>query len=196
MKKTLLYFFFIISLKSFSFDRPFQPRIQQEFNRADEVITGKVVSIDSLSLSTNDKTIYIYNFEIYKSYIAQFGLKNIKVITDKENYPQFELHKEYLVFLQEEFNLLFSPIRYFSTDLLENVDKETLQKLENLSKNRTVILQKVEDKKFKTELKNRIQNQEVYFKNKIKFQNFIIGLLSIVSALLVFLLLKNKLKKT
>lgn len=196
MKNTFLLLFLFISWKAVSNDPAFQPTIEQQFNRADEVITGKVVSIDSLSLSTNDKKTYVYNFEIYKSYIAKFGIKNVMVITDKENYPQFELHKEYLVFLQEEFNLLFSPIMYSHNDLLENVDKKTLQELENLSKNRSVILQKVEDKKFKTELKNRIQNQEVYFKNKIKFQNFIIGLLSIVSALLVFLLLKNKLKKT
>lgn len=196
MKKTFLLLFLFISLKAVSNEPTFQPTIEQQFNRADEVITGKVVSIDSLSLSTNDKKIYVYNFEIYKSYIAKFGINNVMVITDKENYPQFELQKEYLVFLQEEFNLLFSPIRYFGTDLLENVSKKTFQELENLSKNKLIRLEKIEDKKYKTELKKEIAIQKGYFENQLKFKNYIIYLLSTVSAFLVFILLKKKLKKT
>ena len=135
MKQLFLFLFlsFFIS-KGYCCDCDTKPSIKKNWELADQVFIGKVVKVDSLFYDVDGGKMYSFTIEIQKSYKEEIfeGRERRTVMVGRGNCDfLFDVDKEYLFYIKEEFNTLNCSI-CSRTSLLVTVDKNELIVLDKL----------------------------------------------------------------
>ena len=144
MKKLFLLLLLSLSFKNYACSCDEKATIKQAYYNANEVFTGKIISVDSSHFDTTGRKIYLFDILIIHTFKTDTRKKQGEMRTlFFRNTPglcdfQFILNKEYLIYEAKEKIHYDHIIHYASgcsrTSLLSNVKQEELDKLTYLSK--------------------------------------------------------------
>lgn len=196
MKKVfLLVFLSLITSNGYCCECSEKPSIEKNWELADQIFIGKVVKIDS--------TLYnVYGLKIYSFTI------NIKQSFKEEVYPNqyyrtilyedtgacdfiFDVGQEYLVYAKGNDKVLHCSL-CSRTDLLKNISKDEIYKLNQLQKEYHRNLQNITETKiykFRNNIEYQIDLVKDSFKETMERKNLIIYILSGISFLLLLILI-------
>jgi hypothetical protein len=168
-----------------------KPSVKVNWERANEVFTGKIVKIDTLLYGNNGAKIHSYTVVILKSFKQDlYKGRQFRTILSQDEAScdfMFELGKEYLIYAKTESQTLACSI-CSRTNILKNIESTEIQKLEKLYQ-----VYKSDTSGFTT---IRLENNTTYqiglvknsFDQKIKSQNLIIYVLSGIIFLLIIVM--------
>ncbi|WP_309608551.1 hypothetical protein [Flavobacterium sp.] len=195
-KKLLLFIVIIFSVsKSYSCSCTAKPSVKMNWESANEIFNGKIVSVDSLLYGNNGAKIYSYTVKILKSFkIGFYKNREFRTILTQDGSScdfMFEIGKEYLIYAKEDNQTLSSSI-CSRTSLFKNVEKEESETLEKLYESYVSDVSRVRFEKFQNNVSYQIDLVKNGFEQKIHSQNSIIYALSgIIILLFIIILIKT-----
>ncbi|KFF07248.1 hypothetical protein [Flavobacterium reichenbachii] len=191
-KLLILIFLTFIAAKVYSCECAEKPSIKENWDKANQVFTGKIVKVDSLLYDEYGGKLYSFTVRITKSYKGFFhsgkAYRSILYIDTSSCDFIFDVGQEYLIYAKEDSKTLNCSL-CSRTNLLNNVSEDEFDALDKLQiedyKNRN----KIRIVKFQNGVEYQIDLVKNSFEESLKRKNLVIYILSGISMLLFLILI-------
>ena len=196
MKKIfLLLFLSLITSNGYCCECSGKPSVEKNWELADQIFVGKVVKVDSTLYSEYGLKIYSFTVKIKQSFKEEiYPNQYYRTILYEDTGACdfiFDVGEEYLIYAKGN-NKVLNCSLCSRTDLLKNISKDQINKLNQLQKEYDRSLRNVTEAKiykFRNNIEYQIDLVKDSFKEKMRRKDLIIYILSGISFLLLLILI-------